>query len=198
MQVKSFFCNPVIRVLLLILTICSGLAFSQIPYVDDVPYYEPVEEQVAQYSDFRVSVDTKNGLIEENAFVIKPGEGEKRFSSEVSLVEGDLFQVFFTIENHTEEPSYLIVELCGPGYDLSGMETTLEIIPGTQSYSVILPYYRAYRPASCELRISTSDDTSLILTNLNIVRQIVVVGHNMYVKAATVGAGICLELFRFS
>lgn len=194
-QRMSSFHNPVVRVILLILTICSGLAFSQLPYVDDVPYYEPLEEYVAAYTVFQISEENNYGQIEEDAFVITPGEGEKRFSTEVSLSEGDLFQLFFSVENYTEESSLLTVELCGPGYDLSGMETTLEIKPGKQAYSVILPYYRAYRPTTCELRISTSNNTSFRLTDLNIIRQKVVVGGNALVKAATVGAGILFGVF---
>lgn len=192
---KSFFRNPIVRVVLLILTICSGLAFSQLPYVDDVPYYETVEEKVADYSDFMTSDATEHGSIEENAIVITPGEGDKMFSSEVSLIEGDLFQLDFSIDNKTEDTPLMTIDLCGPGYDLSGMETTFSVKPGKQTYTVILPYYRAYRPTSCDLRIFTPYDTSLVLTNLSIVRQSVAVGGNPLVKGATTVVGISFGVF---
>ena len=141
------------------------------------------------YSDFRLSDLTEYGAIKENAFVILPGEGEKMFSTEVSLMEGDLFRVMFTIDNQTGENAKMTVDLFGPGYDLSGMEKTFDVAPWESKYSVILPYYRAYRPGSCELRIFTPYDTSLVIADLNVVRQDSVVGGNRLVKAATLMAG---------
>ena len=111
------------------------------------------------------------------------------FSTEVSLMEGDLFRVMFTIDNQTGENAKMTVDLFGPGYDLSGMEKTFDVAPGESKYSVILPYYRAYRPGSCELRIFTPYDTSLVITDLNVVRQDSVVGGNRLVKVATTMAG---------
>lgn len=187
---KHRLCGPGIATIALILTIVGGLLLYLFPFVDDVPYYETVEEHAADYSDFRLSDQTEYGSIDKNSFVISPGEGEKLFSTEVSLLEGDLFQIFFTIENQTGDTAMMTVDLYGPGYDLSGMEITFEIVPGKKDYSVILPYYRAYRPGTCELRFFTPYDTSLVLTDLNVVRQNSVVGGNRLVKLATVAAGV--------
>lgn len=187
---KHRLCGTGIATISLILTIVGALLFYLFPFVDDVPYEETIEEHIVDYSDFRLSDATKHGTIKENAFVISPGEGEKMFSSELSLMEGDLFRVTFTIDNETGENAKMTVDLFGPGYDLSGMEKTFDIAPGENQYSVILPYYRAYRPGSCELRFFTPYDTSLVITDLNVVRQNSVVGGNRLVKAATAAAGI--------
>ncbi len=187
---KHRLCGTGIVTIALILTIVGALLFYLFPFVDDVPYDETVENHVVDYSDFLMSDSTKHGAIKENAFVISPGEGEKMFSTEVSLMEGDLFRVCFSVDNQTDEKAMMTVDLCGPGYDLSGMEKTIEIDPGKQDYSVILPYYRAYRPSSCEFRIFTPYDTSLVITDLNVIRQNSVVGGNHFVRLATVAAGI--------
>ncbi len=187
---KHRLCGTGITTTSLILTIVGALLFYLFPFVDDVPYEETIEEHIVDYSDFRLSDATKHGAIKENAFVISSGEGEKMFTAEVSLMEGDLFRVAFTIDNQTDENARMTVDLYGPGYDLSGMEKTFDIAPGENKYSLILPYYRAYRPGSCELRIFTPYDTSLVITDLNVIRQNSVVGGNRLVKAATVAAGI--------
>lgn len=192
---KRRFCGTGIMAVSLILLLTSGLLLYLFPFVDDVPYYVTMEENVVDFDSFQPSDATKQGSIEGNAFVISPGEGEKMISAEVSLLEGDLFQVFFTVQNQTEEVPKMTVDLYAPGYDLSGMESTFDIAPGKQSYSIILPYYRSYRPGSCELRFFTPYDTSLIVTDLNVVRQSSVVGGNYLVLAASIAAGI---LFAFS
>lgn len=196
-QKKPILCGSVARVILLILTIASALWLVQLPSVDDVPYYEAVEDQVADYGDFHLSDATEHGTIEADAFTITPGEGEKMFLTDVSLSEGELFQVSFEIENRTEEVARMTVDLYGPGYDLSGMETTFDIAPGNNSYTVILPYYRCYRPSECALRFITPYDTDLSVQNLRIDRMISVVGGNRLVKVTTVAAGVLFVLFAF-
>lgn len=161
----------------------------------NIPYYETMDASIIDYADLTDSQESKLDFIENNSLLIKPGQGTKLFSAEVSLEEGDLFYVSFDAKNLSEQSPVIHVDLYTPEYDFSGQEFTCAIDPGRKTYEGRLPYYRGDHPQKCLFRIFTLDDADIVMEHLAVDRQMIVVKPH---QITTVLLGIFLAVFIIS
>ncbi len=149
------------------------LLLGNLSKVNQMPRYETIDASVAGYMDFTDAEETELTIVREDALVVMPGEGTKLFASEVSLEEGDLFNISFEADNGSDHAPVFHVDLFTPDYDYNGQEFICTIEPGAAVYKGILPYYRSSHPNQCLLRIFTLDEADVAIKNLSIERQIV-------------------------
>ena len=175
-----------VRIIALVLTVISGLLVYTIPFVDDVPYYEVIDEQVVRISDFTAY---EKAQIEDNAISLLPGKEGGQASVKVSLEKGDLFEVSFTCENESENAADITVDLYGgQEYDLGGMERTWTFEDKEAKLSTFLPYYRTDHPDICKMRLFASKGKELKIKDLIVKRMIVLTEGNPVINIAEIGA----------
>lgn len=164
------------------MVICGLLLFScilliyNVSKLNHIAYYETSETSVVGCQDF----NRKESLL------VQPGNGEKVFSTEILLDQGDVLYVSFHAENFTDNFPVFYVDLYRSDYDYSAQEFMCTIEPGSNVYSGRLPYYRSHYPDRCLLRIFTlEEEANVEITNLVVDRQNVVTGNHWMVRVVT-------------
>ena len=162
---KNRFSHIGIAIIILIISIISAKDFSR---VDDIPYHAALQKDILTVDDMR-DTDSAFDSISDGTLQVSEGEGIKQFYSEVSLTEGDSFQVSFTVNNKTADAVDLCVDLSADGFDDAYNEAQVTVQPGITNITCELPFYREEHPEKCLLRIFTSG-SDLVITDLRVDR----------------------------
>ncbi len=177
-----------VRVVSFIVLIISIMLFYLIPFVDDVPYYETIEESVVDIGDFKNTYDNNDGR---SVLSFETGRANEGYYSDVSLEGGDVFCITLKCDNGSDKDANLTVDLYeGPEYDLSGVENKWTFGNGMTECTTLLPYYRTDHPQKCQLRLFSDIGDHFRITDLSVKRYSVKTGNNPIVFCFEVITGI--------
>ena len=169
-----------------VLVLFSGIFIVvRLSKVDNVPYTKTLEEGAYTAEEFH-SENTGLCSVSDTALTVAEGEGEKLFSSRVSLEEGDAFIVTGEIENLSEEGVEVSVDLFDEDFDQGYNRFTIQAGPGESTFSGRLPYYRSRHPEECFLRVYSNSTVPFSVQNLSVDRMSEVRGGNGTVRVCVI------------
>ena len=153
--------------LAMVIAVACAIWATDFSSVADVSTCEIVNDNVVSTSQMHDS-SSPHDRIDDEILMIEPGVGDKVFLGSMDLSEGDVLMIRFTAVNHHDKKATLTLNLFADGYDNPYNEITVTIKPGEEDVCESIEYYRDDHPNQCDIRLFTSDDTSLEIRGFEI------------------------------
>ncbi len=168
----------------------------RLPKVDNIPYIKTLDNEAYSVKDFSAA-NERVCNVTDYALSARDKEGEKMFSAEVSLGEGDAFLVSGIVVNESDEPVNIVVDLFSENYHQGYNRFSVLAGKGETSLKGRLPFYRGQHPEKCSLRIYANGKGAFSVHDFNVTRVSEVIDGNRVVRNSLIAFWILFALSGF-